>query len=53
MSLFIDTSVWSLALRRDASLKVPEVERLRGALTGGEVVFSTGVVLQELLQLWR
>ena len=50
MSLFIDTSVWSLALRRDAPPKVPEVERLRGALTGGEAVFSTGVVLQELLQ---
>ena len=30
--------------------KVPEVERLRGALIGGEAVFSTGLVLQELLQ---
>lgn len=50
MSLFIDTSVWSLALRRDSPPKAPEVERLRGALTGGEAIFSTGVVLQELLQ---
>lgn len=50
MSLFIDTSVWSLALRRNAPPDVPEVERLRGALTNGEAVFSTGLVLQELLQ---
>ena len=35
VSLFIGTSVWSLALRRDAPPKVPEVERLRDALTGG------------------
>ena len=50
VSLFIDTSVWSLALRRDAPPKVLEAERLWGALTGGEAIFSTGVVLQELLQ---
>lgn len=50
MNLFVDTSVWSLALRRDERLDVPVVERLREALSSGEAVFTTGLVLQELLQ---
>ena len=50
MSLFVDTSVWSLALRRDAPAAVPEVRALTGALESGEPVFTTGLVLQELLQ---
>ncbi len=53
MSLFVDTSVWSLALRRDSSGDVPEVSRLQAALAGGEQVHATGVVLQELLQGFR
>ena len=50
MSLLVDTSVWSLALRRDAPADVPEVRALRDALAGGEIVATTGVILQELLQ---
>ena len=50
MDLFVDTSVWSLALRRDATSPEPAVERLRQALETGEGVFTTGLVLQELLQ---
>ena len=50
MSLFVDTSVWSLALRRDSPPDVPEVGRLRDALEYGETVCTTGLVLQELLQ---
>ena len=50
MSLLVDTSVWSLALRRDAELHVLEVVALRDALLGTDQVFSTGLVLQELLQ---
>ena len=50
MSLFADTSVWSLALRRDAPPAVAEGVRLADALTTGEQVFTTGIVLQELLQ---
>ena len=50
MDLFVDTSVWSLALRRDATSAEPAVERLRQALETGEGVFTTGLVLQELLQ---
>jgi len=50
VNLFVDTSVWSLALRRDQRADEPAVERLRDALDGGEAVFTTGLVLQELLQ---
>lgn len=53
MDLFIDTSVWSLALRRDARSDEPTVERLRDALEAGEGVFTAGLVLQELLQGFR
>jgi predicted nucleic acid-binding protein len=50
VSLLVDTSVWSLALRRNAPADVPEVRALRDALAGGEIVATTGVILQELLQ---
>jgi predicted nucleic acid-binding protein len=50
LSLFVDTSVWSLALRRDAPETDPEVAALAAALERGDVVVSTGLVLQELLQ---
>jgi predicted nucleic acid-binding protein len=50
LSLFVDTSVWSLALRRDAPFPVPEVDALVRALEGGEAVFTNCMVLQELLQ---
>ncbi|MCL4183228.1 MAG: PIN domain-containing protein [Burkholderiaceae bacterium] len=50
MTLLVDTSVWSLALRRDAEGAEPEVHQLRDALFGSQVVVTTGLVLQELLQ---
>jgi predicted nucleic acid-binding protein len=50
VDLFVDTSVWSLALRRDVTSSEQAVERLRQALETGEGVFTTGLVLQELLQ---
>jgi predicted nucleic acid-binding protein len=50
VNLFVDTSVWSLAFRRDRSPTEPAVDRLYQALDSGEGVFSTGLVLQELLQ---
>jgi len=50
LSLFVDTSVWSLALRRDRPPDVPEVGALEQALTEGELVTTTGLVYQELLQ---
>jgi len=50
VSLLVDTSVWSLALRRDVEQSAPEVVALRHALLGIDQVFTTGLVLQELLQ---
>ncbi|MGC2461282.1 MAG: PIN domain-containing protein [Steroidobacteraceae bacterium] len=50
MSLLVDTSVWSLALRRDSASAAPAVEALRTALEGGDTIVTTGLVLQELLQ---
>jgi len=47
--ILVDTSVWSLALRRDRPSADGHVERFHQALTDGEVVL-TGVVLQEVLQ---
>jgi predicted nucleic acid-binding protein len=50
MSLLVDTSVWSLAFRRDAEAALPEIKTLQHALEGADQVFTTGLVLQELLQ---
>lgn len=50
MTLLVDTSVWSLALRRDAAGATPQLRALRDALEGAEMVVTTGLVLQELLQ---
>ena len=50
MSLFVDTSVWSLAFRRDQASSAPEVRALREALEGGDTVLTAGLILQELLQ---
>ena len=50
MTLLVDTSVWSLALRRDGTTTHPEVRALSQALEGASTVVTTGLVLQELLQ---
>ena len=50
MTLHVDTSVWSLALRRDVEATEPEVQELKDALFGSDIVVTTGLVLQELLQ---
>jgi predicted nucleic acid-binding protein len=50
LSLFVDTSVWSLALRRDAPSDAPQTRALLRAIEAGESILTTGLVLQELLQ---
>jgi len=50
VTLLVDTSVWSLALRRDHAPEVPQVDMLRSALEGADSVVTTGLILQELLQ---
>jgi predicted nucleic acid-binding protein len=53
VNLFVDTSVWSLALRRDTPADHSGVAMLRKALVGGDTLVITGIVLQELLQGFR
>jgi predicted nucleic acid-binding protein len=51
VTLFVDTSVWSLAFRRDApQTGHEEIAALRTALEGGQPIVTTGLVLQEVLQ---
>jgi hypothetical protein len=52
VTLFVDTSVWSLALRRD-SPDLPAVRFLADSLRRAEPICTTGLVLQELLQGFR
>jgi hypothetical protein len=50
VTLLVDTSVWSLAFRRDTESLTPQVAALQVALSGGESIVTTGLILQELLQ---
>jgi len=50
VTLFVDTSVWSLAFRRDVASNAPEVRELRRTLETDETIVTTGLILQELLQ---
>ena len=53
MGLFVDTSVWSLARRRDRPHHVPEVGALQRALAGADLVTTTGLLSRDLLQGFR
>ena len=50
MNVFVDTSVWSLALRRGNPTPSLQVAYLMQALETGELVFNMVIILQELLQ---
>ena len=50
MNVFVDTSVWSLALRRDAPPNIKEIRILTRCFERQDVLFSTGIIVQELLQ---
>jgi hypothetical protein len=50
LTLFVDTSVWSLAFRRDVPAVAVERGELVRAIEAGEELVTTGLVLQELLQ---
>jgi len=50
LSIFVDTSVWSSALRRDVPATTPQTKALVQALETGQIVVTTGLILQELLQ---
>jgi predicted nucleic acid-binding protein len=49
VSVLVDTSVWSVALRRDRPAASRELEALRAAIERGEACLL-GVILQEVLQ---
>ena len=46
----MDTSVWSLAFRRDLPAPAKEAMALVRAIESGETILTSGLVLQELLQ---
>jgi len=50
LKLLVDTSVWSLAMRRDQSDGHPSVDFLADALRHEGSIFTTGLILQEILQ---
>lgn len=50
MELLVDTSVWSLAWRRDTTPSTAEINELKRALEAGDSIYATGLILQELLQ---
>ena len=53
MRVLVDTSVWSLSLRKGGPADHPAVEKLSGMLDAGEDLFLTGSILQEILQAFR
>ena len=53
MSPFVDTSVWSLALRRDMPAACREVLALRRALENGEALITTDIDAARLRNLRR
>jgi predicted nucleic acid-binding protein len=53
MNLMVDTSVWSLALRRTPPSDAAEVHILKRSLNQGDLVVTMGLILQELLQGFR
>ena len=53
MRILVDTSVWSLSLRKSGPARHPAVQKLSTFLTEGEDLFLTGLILQEILQAFR
>lgn len=50
MKYIVDTSVWSLAFRRNREQKSKEVAVLQELLEGGSPIFMLGIIYQEILQ---
>lgn len=50
MRIIVDTSVWSLAIRRHTPSKHSEVKVLRRIIDQEEDIFLIGIILQEILQ---
>ena len=50
MKILIDTSIWSLALRRQSGVVNSESVMLRTLIEQGEDIHLLGIILQEVLQ---
>lgn len=50
MNCIVDTSVWSLALRRNKTVESIEVHKLKTLINKGEKIFLLGIIVQEILQ---
>jgi hypothetical protein len=50
MRILVDTSIWSLALRRKSDIMNPEAASLRTFIDQGEDIYLLGIILQEVLQ---
>lgn len=50
MKIIVDTSVWSLALRRPAPAGHPKVQKLEELIQIGEGITLLGIIVTELLQ---
>ena len=53
MRALVDTSVWSLSLRKERPAEHPTVAKLTSMLQTDEDVFLIGLILQEILQAFR
>ena len=53
MRALVDTSVWSLSLRKKRPAEHVTVKKLMSLLRADEDVFLTGLILQEILQAFR
>lgn len=49
MKILVDTSVWSLALRRKDVKQKSEVRKLEALIKNGEQIYILGIILQEIL----
>lgn len=50
MKILVDTSVWSLALRRKPGIVNQEAVILKTLIEQGEDIYLLGIILQEILQ---
>ena len=50
MTFLVDTSVWSLSLRKDGPTTHPAVEKLQRLIVDAQHIVLLGIILQEILQ---
>ena len=50
MTVLVDTSVWSLSLRKDSPANHPAVKKLQSLLVDTQNIVLIGIILQEILQ---